>query len=157
MAKTQHTVALRKEKPENDIQESSIAPRKSKNGATQQTKMKMEEFAAEIAKTAMPRRTAIKWAVERYGVAEATASVYYAAAMRYLRPDDPQKYREELIDRNFAILEEMLQTALKRGDLKNANAIINTLNRMVGISGNKVEIKDESQSGTSKTITISFA
>ena len=119
--------------------------------------MGIEEFAAEIAKTAMPRRTAMKWAAERYGIAEATASGYYAAAMRYLRPEDPQKYREELIDRNFAILEEMLQTALKRGDLKNANAIINTLNRMVGIGGNKVEIKDDGPSGETKTITISFA
>ena len=156
MAKTQHTIALRKEDPENDVAENSIAVHKSK-GVSPRTKVKMEEFAAEIAKTAMPRRAALKWAMERYGVAEATASMYYAAAMRYLRPDDPQKYREELIDRNFAILEEMLQTALKRGDLKNANAIINTLNRMVGIGGNKVEIKDNGPSGETKTITISFA
>ena len=119
--------------------------------------MRVEELAETIVKTGMRRTTALKWAQERFGVSYDTSKTYYAAAMRYLRPDDPQKYREELIDRNFAILEEMLQTALKRGDLKNANAIINTLNRMVGIGGNKVEIKDESQSGTSKTITISFA
>ena len=117
----------------------------------------MEEFAEEIAKTAMPRRTAIKWAAERYGVAESTASSYYAAAMRYLRPSDPEKYREEIIDKNFAILERMLQTALKRGDLKSATQIIRTINQMVGISGNKVEIHQDKGSGETQTITISFA
>lgn len=148
--------ALQKAKPKNEVEETSIAVHKT-GGSSQRSKMKIEEFASEIAKTAMPRRNAIKWAVERYGVAEATASMYYAAAMRYLRPEDPQKYREELIERNFAILEEMLQTALKRNDLKNANAIINTINRMVGIGGNKVVINEEAPSGTSKTVTISFA
>ena len=150
--------ALRKAKPENDIDDSLVAYRPSEpKKPTERKKVLIEEFASEIAKTAMPRRVAMKWAAERYGIAENTASGYYAAAMRYLRPEDPQKYREELIDRNFAILEEMLQTALKRNDLKNANSIINTLNRMVGIGGNKVEIKDESKSGETKTITISFA
>lgn len=150
--------ALQIKKPENDIEDSLVVYRPSESKKpTERKKVLIEEFAAEIAKTAMPRRTAMKWAAERYGIAEATASGYYAAAMRYLRPEDPQKYREELIDRNFAILEEMLQTALKRGDLKNANAIINTLNRMVGIGGNKVEIKDDGPSGETKTITISFA
>lgn len=150
--------ALRISKPENDIDDELVMyhPSESKK-PTERKKVLIEEFAAEIARTAMPRRAAMKWAAERYGIAETTASNYYAAAMRYLRPDDPHKYREELIDRNFAILEEMLQTALKRGDLKNANSIINTLNRMTGVSGNKVEIKDENPTGTSKTITISFA
>lgn len=150
--------ALRKPKPEKDIDDSVAMYRPSEGKKpTERKKVLIEEFAAEIAKTAMPRRTAMKWAAERYGIAETTASGYYAAAMRYLRPDDPQAYREELIDRNFAILEEMLQTALKRGDLKNANAVIRTLNNMVGIGGNRVEIKEESPSGTSKTVTISFA
>ncbi len=148
--------AYKTEKNKNDVQDLAVARRK-KDTPTERTKARVEELAAEIAKTAMPRRTAMKWAAERFGVAENTASMYYAAAMRYLRPEDPQKYREELIDRNFAILEEMLQTALKRNDLKNANAIINTINRMVGIGGNKVEIKEEAPSGTSKTVTISFA
>ena len=150
--------ALQIRKPENDIDDSVAMYRPSEGKKpTERKKVLIEEFAAEIAKTAMPRRTAMKWAAERYGIAETTASGYYAAAMRYLRPEDPQKYREELIDRNFAILEEMLQTALKRGDLKNANSIINTLNRMIGIGGNKVEIKDSGPSGETKTITISFA
>lgn len=148
--------ALQIKQPKNDVPDESVKLRKE-NVPSNRTKIIMEEFAEEIAKTAMPRRTAIKWAAERYGVAEATASSYYAAAMRYLRPSDPEKYREEIIDKNFAILEKMLQTALKRGDLKNANAIINTLNRMVGIGGNKVEIKDNGPSGETKTITISFA
>ena len=148
--------ALQIKQPKNDVPDESVKIRKD-NTPSNRTKIIMEEFAEEIAKTAMPRRTAIKWAAERYGVAESTASSYYAAAMRYLRPSDPEKYREEIIDKNFAILERMLQTALKRGDLKNANAIINTLNRMVGISGNKVEIHQDKGSGETQTITISFA
>ena len=148
--------ALQIKQPKNDVPDESVKIRKD-NTPSNRTKIIMEEFAEEIAKTAMPRRTAIKWAAERYGVAEATASSYYAAAMRYLRPSDPEKYREEIIDKNFAILERMLQTALKRGDLKNANAIINTLNRMTGISGNKVEIHQDKGSGETQTITISFA
>lgn len=151
-------LALRKGKPENDIDGDLVTKCVAEGKKpTERRKVLIEEFAAEIAKTAMPRRTAMKWAAERYGIAETTASNYYAAAMRYLRPDDPQKYREELIDRNFAILEEMLQTALARNDLKNANAVIRTLNQMTGISGSKVEIHQDKGSGETQTITISFA
>lgn len=148
--------ALQIDKPKNDVPDESVKLRKT-NVPSNRTKIIMEEFAEEIAKTAMPRRTAIKWAAERYGVAEATASSYYAAAMRYLRPSDPEKYREEIIDKNFAILERMLQTALKRGDLKSATQIIRTMNQMIGIGGNKVEIKKGEVSGQTETITISFA
>ena len=148
--------ALQIKQPKNDVPDESVKIRKD-NTPSNRTKIIMEEFAEEIAKTAMPRRTAIKWAAERYGVAEATASSYYAAAMRYLRPSDPEKYREEIIDKNFAILERMLQTALKRGDLKSATQIIRTINQMVGIGGNKVEIKKGEVSGQTETITISFA
>ena len=148
--------ALQIKGPKKDVPDEAVKI-SGENVPTNRTKVIMEEFAEEIAKTAMPRRTAIKWAAERYGVAESTASSYYAAAMRYLRPSNPEKYREEIIDKNFAILERMLQTALKRGDLKNANAIINTLNRMTGISGNKVEIHQDKGSGETQTITISFA
>lgn len=148
--------ALQIKQPKNDVPDESVKLRKE-NAPSNRTKIIMEEFAEEIAKTAMPRRTAIKWAAERYGVAEATASSYYAAAMRYLRPSDPEKYREEIIDKNFAILERMLQTALKRGDLKSATQIIRTINQMIGIGGNKVEIKKGEVSGQTETITISFA
>lgn len=144
------------DKKEKDVKDLLVAPRKSQT-PTERSKVRVEELAEAIVKTGMRRATALKWAQERFGVSYDTSKAYYAAAMRYLRPDDPEKYREELINKNFAILEEMLETALKRGDLKNANAVIRTLNQMTGISGNKVEIKDESQSGTSKTITISFA
>lgn len=148
--------ALQIKQPKNDVPDESVKLRKE-NVPSNRTKIIMEEFAEEIAKTAMPRRTAIKWAAERYGVAEATASSYYAAAMRYLRPSDPEKYREEIIDKNFAILERMLQTALKKGDLKSATQIIRTMNQMIGIGGNKVEIKKGEVSGQTETITISFA
>lgn len=148
--------ALQIKQPKNDVPDESVKIRKE-NTPSNRTKIIMEEFAEEIAKTAMPRRTAIKWAAERYGVAESTASSYYAAAMRYLRPSDPEKYREEIIDKNFAILERMLQTALKRGDLKSATQIIRTINQMIGIGGNKVEIKKGEVSGQTETITISFA
>ena len=148
--------ALQIKQPKNDVPDESVKIRKE-NTPSNRTKIIMEEFAEEIAKTAMPRRTAIKWAAERYGVAESTASSYYAAAMRYLRPSDPEKYREEIIDKNFAVLERMLQTALKRGDLKSATQIIRTINQMIGISGNKVEIHQDKGSGETQTITISFA
>ena len=148
--------ALQIKQPKNDVPDEAVKLKKA-NVPSNRTKIIMEEFAEEIAKTAMPRRTAIKWAAERYGVAEATASSYYAAAMRYLRPSDPEKYREEIIDKNFAILERMLQTALKRGDLKSATQIIRTINQMIGISGNTVEIHQDKGSGETQTITISFA
>ena len=148
--------ALQIKGPKKDVPDEAVKL-KSENVPSNRTKIIMEEFAEEIAKTAMPRRTAIKWAAERYGVAESTASSYYAAAMRYLRPSNPEKYREEIIDKNFAILERMLQTALKRGDLKSATQIIRTINQMIGIGGNKVEIKKGEVSGQTETITISFA
>lgn len=128
-------------------------PTEGKN-PSDSTKHKVEEIAYEIAKTAMPRRTAVQWIMERYGYTEATARGYYQTAMRYLRPDNPQEYREQLIDRNFATLEEMLHTALERNDLKNANAIIRTMNSMCGVGGKQVEIKRDSDNV--ETITISF-
>lgn len=151
--------ALRIQKPANDVDDSLMAQHPTDlKKPSERSKGRVEEIAAEIAKTAMPRRTAIHWIMDRYQIAETTAINYYTAVMRYLRPSDPQAYREELISRNFATLEEMLQTALKKGDLKNAVAIIRTQNAMCGVGSNKVEIKrDGMESGQTETITISFA
>ena len=134
-----------------------LEPRDGRVSQIEKTKAIVEAVAKEIAENGLPYRDALKWISQRFNIAEGTSRKYYAAAMKYLRPENPQAYREELIERNFAILESMLQKALKKGDLKNANAIINTLNKMVGIGGNKVEIKDNGPSGETKTITISFA
>ena len=142
--------------PENEgIPIRAIAPKPTEGkNPSDSTKHKVEEIALEIAKTAMPRATAIQWIVDRYGYSEKTARGYYQTAMRYLRPDDPAEYRNQLIDRNFATLEELLYTAVQRNDLKNANAIIRTINSMCGIGGKQVEIKRDVDNV--ETITISF-
>ena len=151
----------RKRTPEELNKETPTIPLEPRKGdevvQIDKTKAIVEAVAKEISENGLPYRDSLKWIAKNFNMAETTARRYYAAAMKYLRPEDPEKYREGLIDRNFAILESMLQKALKKGDLKNANAIINTLNKMVGIGGNRVEIKDNGPSGETKTITISFA
>ena len=56
--------ALQIKQPKNDVPDESVKLNKA-NVPSNRTKIIMEEFAEEIAKTAMPRRTAIKWAAER--------------------------------------------------------------------------------------------
>ena len=50
--------ALQIKQPKNDVPDESVKIRKE-NTPSNRTKIIMEEFAEEIAKTAMPRRTAI--------------------------------------------------------------------------------------------------
>ena len=56
--------ALQIKQPKNDVPDEAVKLNKA-NVPSNRTKIIMEEFAEEIAKTAMPRRTAIKWAAER--------------------------------------------------------------------------------------------
>ena len=51
--------ALQIKQPKNDVPDEAVKLNKA-NVPSKNTKIKMEEFDEEIAKTAMPRRTAIK-------------------------------------------------------------------------------------------------
>ena len=59
--------------------------------------------------------------------------------------------RQLLIDRNFTILENMLQKALDGNDLSAATQIIKLMNTFLGVSDKKLEVDTKDTK-----ITVSF-
>lgn len=113
--------------------------------ATLPTQTKVIELAKQIVDKGYGRQAAITYAMEHFKVGRDQGERYYYAAITYLRPDNPDTYREALISRNFGVLESMLQRALENNDLSTANSIINTMNKMLGVGEKRValETKDE--------------
>ena len=124
--------------------------------STLTTQIRIREVAELIAKKGYSRQACIDYIEEKWGVGRTQSDKYFRAAVEYLIPGDGEEYRKNLIAKNMAILETMLQTALDRNDLQNANSIINTINKMLGVGSKQVEIKDKDAAGYDKTITISF-
>lgn len=125
--------------------------KKSNKGSTLATQLRVQELSREIAEKGYGRQASMKWCMDNWGLKEGQAEKYYYAALRYLMPDNPAEYRDALINRNFTVLENMLKMALDRNDLTNANAIIKTMNQMLGADGKKLEITNENQK-----ITVTF-
>lgn len=109
------------------------------------TQLKIQEVAALITEKGYGRLACLNYCKDKWEVSETQADRYYSAALIYLRPDNPEEYREALISRNFGVLENMLQRALENNDLAVANSIINTMNKMLGVGDRKVQLetKDE--------------
>lgn len=121
---------------------------------TKQTQARVVEVAKGIAK-GWSRLTALERIKEMYDVGDDQALKYYASAIKYLVPDDPE-FRQRMINKNIARLENIIEQSLQDGDMKVANECIRTLNQMMGIGGNKVTIGQADPDGTQKVIEISF-
>lgn len=103
-------------------------------------------------------RVAIKkFAEEKYGISDTQSERYWQAALKYLMPEDPEKYREALIGRNFNVLEGLLQKALSDSDTKTALEVVKTMNQLLGAGGKQIEIKDKDAGNNDRKITISFS
>lgn len=124
--------------------------------ATPATEIRIIEVADLIVKKGYGRMDCMKWIQENWELSEKQSERYYYAALKYLKPKDPDKYREALISRNFALAETILQKALDSNNLKAANEALKILNQMLGVGGKQVEIKDNDSEGQDRTITISF-
>lgn len=125
--------------------------KKTNKIAKYETQVKIKEVAELIAEKGYGRQACIKHIEEKWGVGRTQSDKYYHAAMAMLLPEDPEKYRETLIARNFAVLESMLQKALENNDLSSATQIVKIMNTMLNVGDKKVQVEQ----GDTK-ITVSF-
>lgn len=124
--------------------------------ATVATEARIIEIAEKITKDGYGRQAIMKYIKDEWGLSDSQAERYYYSALKYLVPADAEKYREALINRNFCVMESMLQSALERNDLKTALDIVKVMNNLLGVGGKQVEISDKGKDGEEKKIVISF-
>lgn len=124
--------------------------------ATVATTARIIELAEKITNEGYGRQAIKKYAEENYGLSDTQSERYWTAALKYLVPEDPEKYREALIGRNFSVLESLLQKSIERNDFKTALDVVKVMNTLLGVGGKQVEIKDKDGSGEERKIVISF-
>ena len=98
----------------------------------------------------------LQYVKDTWGLSDTQAQRYWMAAVNYLRPKEPEKYREAIISKNIDLLETIIRRALESNNLKEANNAIKTLNSMLGVGGKSVEIADKDAAGEDRKIVISF-
>lgn len=91
------------------------------------------------------RQSIQKWIMDSYEISARSARSYYAAAIRYLMPDDMEEYKMELIQANIERLEAIIEDTMKTKGVAYTNAIqaIKELNKMLGLgdSGKMVAVE----------------
>ena len=121
------------------------------------TQLRIQDVATQIAEKGYGRLACMKYVAEKYGLSEIQGEKYYYGALKYLRPDNPEEYREALINRNFSVLEKLLQDAIDHNDTATALNVVKVMNGMLNVGGKQVEISDKEKDGTEKKIVISFS
>ena len=124
--------------------------------ASVSTELRIYELSDKIVNSAWTRLDILRYVMEEWGLSETQAQRYWIGAVNYLRPKEPEKYREALINRNIDVLETILKKALEANNLKEANNAIKIINSMLGVGGKQVEIKDKDSEGEERRIVISF-
>ena len=120
------------------------------------TAARIYELAELITKNGYGRMAIKKYAEEKYGISNTQSERYWQAALKFLMPENPEQYREALVGRNFAVLEQLLQKALDDNDTKVALDVVKVMNSLLGTGGKQVEINDKDGAGEPRTIKISF-
>lgn len=121
------------------------------------TTIRIMDIADLIVKKGYGRMECIRFVQEQWGLSEKQAERYYYGALNYLKPEDAEGYREALINRNFSVMEELLQRAMESGDTKTALDVVKAMNTLLGVGGKQVEISDKGKEGEEKKIVISFS
>lgn len=113
----------------------------AKNGGNVEgpTLLKIQEVAKMVAE-GKTRATIIETLQEKYGMTYSTARNYYTDGVRFLLPRSEAKYRNELIAKNIARLEKIVESAMERNELRTAVTAIETLNKMIGIGNGGFQI-----------------
>ena len=124
--------------------------------ATIATQIKIQEVASLIVEKGYGRMACLKYCKEKWGLSETQGDRYYSAALIYLRPENPDEYREALISRNFGVLEELLQRAMDSNDTPTALNVVKVMNGLLGVGGKQVEFNEKDKEGGEKKIVISF-
>lgn len=102
------------------------------------------------------RLASLRYASEKWGISQVQAEKYYRSALRYLRPENPEEYREALIARNFSVLEKLLQDAIDHNDTPTALNVVKVMNGLLGVGGKQLEVAEKDKDGGEKRIVISF-
>lgn len=103
------------------------------------TLLKIQEAARMVAE-GKTRDTIISFLMEKYGMAYGTARNFYTDGVRFLLPRSEAKYRNELIAKNIARLEKIIEMAMDANQLKVARDAIESLNKMIGIGNGGFQI-----------------
>lgn len=112
---------------------------------------------AEMVNNGAQRTTCVKYMMDEWGFKDISQpSKIFNAAIRYLMPDDPQEYREQMIAKNFSRLEKIIEQSMKDKNYRVAREAIAETNKMLGLGGNKIQIGQEQADGTKQMIQISF-
>ena len=117
------------------------------------TEARVYELADRIVNSGWTKWDCLNFIMDNWDVKKRQAERYYYGALHYMQPQDPEKYREALINKNYSILETLLKKAVDSNNLKVANEIIKTMNQMVGLGTKQVEIEDKN---SNNVIKISF-
>lgn len=107
--------------------------------AEPQTELRVQELARMITEGGS-RSEIQKYAEEKYEVQPRQARAYYAAACRYLVPDDEEKFRKEMVHKNISRLENIAEKCLKDRNYQCAVAAIKELNNVLNPNKNSVTI-----------------
>lgn len=125
----------------------------SKCKPTTKTEAQVVMLAKEITK-GMSRARAIEYAMEHFHVGHDQAQNYYSAAMRYMLPEDMEEFRRNLCQANIDRLERIIDKAMEAEQWKIAREAIDSLNKMIGLWGNQIQvgIKNDPNNNTSEFI-----
>lgn len=132
---------------------SKIIREKGLQGADPSTIMRIQEAAKMLSK-GKSRATIMQHLMDTYSLANSTAAVYYAQAVKFLLPDNEDEYKDQLIRANVTRLETIYEKAMERGDYKNAREAIAELNKMAGLhkEGISVGISNDKENDTQQVI-----
>lgn len=120
------------------------------------TELRIYDLSEKIVSSGWSRQDCFRYMQREWGLKDTQCQRYWRGALNYMTPEDPERYRELLVNRNYEILENMLRKALDSNNLKVANEIIRTMNQLLNVGGKKVEITDRDGAGEQRTFIISF-
>lgn len=110
------------------------------------------ELAKMLAK-GKSRQSIMEYAMTHYDINEAQAKRYYAAAARYLIPEDLDEFKKGLIQANMERLETIIEECMARGQYKVARDAIDSLNKMFGVTGGvQVGIQTDNENNTQQVV-----
>ena len=136
---------------------SSINMHKGRNkGAEPATVMKVQE-AAKMISAGKSRATILETLQEKYHIGYDQANHLYGAGIRFLIPEDEDEFRKELIAKNIARLEKIVEESMDARQWKIAREAIDSLNKMIGIGngGFQVAVNNDKENNTQQ-IYIKF-
>ena len=129
---------------------SSVNMQKSRNKTAEPaTVMKVQE-AARMISDGKSRATIIETLQDKYHIGYDQAKHLYGAGIRFLIPEDEDKYRKELIVKNIARLETIIENTMNDRQWKVAREAIDSLNKMIGIGngGFQVAVQNDAENNT---------